>query len=237
MSTLAHYLEDEGVATTLIGLVRNHVERVQPPRALWVPFELGRPVGAPNEPAFQRRVLTAALNLLDREDGPVILENFAAQAPNSAPAPGWTCPVDLPAPAAEPDGASLKSEIARVAPHFHAAAAAGSHAGAAGLELDDLATYAARFIDGERPDSPLEGYSTALAFRFVVDDLKAVYLEAAAAGGSANSKQLHEWFWDNTVLARALIATRKRLQASDSRGDNVVANYMVPTAQIARLGL
>jgi hypothetical protein len=39
-----------------ISLVREHTEKINPPRALWVPFELGRPVGPPDEPAFQRRV-------------------------------------------------------------------------------------------------------------------------------------------------------------------------------------
>ena len=61
MSALAHYFEEEGLATTAIALVRHHAERIRPPRALWVPFELGRPLGAPDEPDFQKRVLRAAL--------------------------------------------------------------------------------------------------------------------------------------------------------------------------------
>ena len=51
MSGLAKFLEDEGLATTLIALVREQAADVAPPRALWVPFELGRPFGAPDDGA------------------------------------------------------------------------------------------------------------------------------------------------------------------------------------------
>ena len=68
MSGLAHYIEAEGIPTTSISLVRKHSEEMKPPRALAVPFELGRPFGAPNEPDFQRRVLRAVLDLLERTD-------------------------------------------------------------------------------------------------------------------------------------------------------------------------
>ena len=72
MGGLAHYLEDEGIATTQISLIREHTRQIQPPRALWVPFELGQPLGAPDEPELQLRVLRAVLGLLERETGPVL---------------------------------------------------------------------------------------------------------------------------------------------------------------------
>ena len=61
MSALGHYLESEGLATASISLIRLHTEKIRPPRALWVPFELGRPLGVPDDPAFQTRVLRALL--------------------------------------------------------------------------------------------------------------------------------------------------------------------------------
>jgi len=42
------------------------VERSHPPRALHCEFPLGRPLGRPGDAAFQRRVLVAALRLLER---------------------------------------------------------------------------------------------------------------------------------------------------------------------------
>ena len=65
MSALGHYIEEEGIATVAIALVRPQAERTRPPRALWVPFELGRPFGPPNDPAFQKQVILAALRLLE----------------------------------------------------------------------------------------------------------------------------------------------------------------------------
>ena len=77
MSALGHYLEERGLATAAISLIRPQTENTKPPRALWVPFELGRPFGPPSDPAFQRRVVLAALRLLEREDGPVLIEDFS----------------------------------------------------------------------------------------------------------------------------------------------------------------
>ncbi len=101
--------------------MRENTERMQLPRFLWVPFELGRPFGAPNEPAFQRRVLRAALALLERDDGPVILEDFPDEAPVAlAPADteGWACPVSFHAPTdGEPELVrETLAEIERLAP-------------------------------------------------------------------------------------------------------------------------
>ena len=69
------------MATTGISLIREQTEAMRLPRFLWVPFELGRPFGAPNESEFQRRVLLEALELLERSDGPVVLADFADDAP------------------------------------------------------------------------------------------------------------------------------------------------------------
>ena len=64
VSALAHMLETRGTPTVAIGLVRPHLEQVRPPRGLWTPFQLGRPLGEPGDAIFQRRVLLQALNLL-----------------------------------------------------------------------------------------------------------------------------------------------------------------------------
>ena len=68
MSALAHLIEQRGIATTTIGIIRVHMEKVRVPRGLWVPFELGRPLGEPEDAAFQHRVVMAALALLERTD-------------------------------------------------------------------------------------------------------------------------------------------------------------------------
>jgi hypothetical protein len=66
-----------------------------PPRALWVSFEMGRPVGVPGDAAFQTRVLLAALKLLEADAGP-LLEDFPEDAPVSdTPVSALACPVSF----------------------------------------------------------------------------------------------------------------------------------------------
>ena len=114
MCAVGHFLEEEGIATVSISLVRPHVEAIKPPRSLWVPFELGRPLGVPNDQNFQREVLLAALNLLTSEKGPVLLEDYPKDAPKvEVDMTGWACPVSLKAPPANSDSyeAALLEEI------------------------------------------------------------------------------------------------------------------------------
>ena len=116
MSGLGHYLESEGIATVCIALVREHAAAMRPPRALWVPFPLGRPFGVPDDAAFQRRVLEAALALLDRPAGPV-LEDFPDDAPGEPVEveESAVCPVSFAGVPAEADlGARVAAEVERL---------------------------------------------------------------------------------------------------------------------------
>jgi hypothetical protein len=72
-------IEAQDVSTICLSLYRPFTEAAKPPRALWVPFPFGRPFGAPNNKAIQRKVIHAALKLLRRERGPV-LEELALSA-------------------------------------------------------------------------------------------------------------------------------------------------------------
>jgi len=69
-------IERAGVSTVSISLVREFTEKVRPPRALWVPFPFGRPLGAPHHVKVQQQVILRALSLLAAPAGPV-LEEFA----------------------------------------------------------------------------------------------------------------------------------------------------------------
>ena len=97
MGALGHYLEREGIPTAQVSLIREQTAAIRPPRALWVPFMLGRPLGVPDDPAFQQRVVLAALKLFERDSGPV-LEDFPEDAPAVAAADnleGMVCAVDF----------------------------------------------------------------------------------------------------------------------------------------------
>gem|GEM_PF-54911 len=75
MSVIQREIEKAGVATVSLSLVKEFTQKVRPPRALWVPFAFGRPLGAPGNVKVQRKVLTKAFALLKMESGPV-LEDF-----------------------------------------------------------------------------------------------------------------------------------------------------------------
>ncbi|HQR39980.1 MAG TPA: hypothetical protein PLF26_16455 [Blastocatellia bacterium] len=65
-------IEREGIATVSVSLAERVTRSIKPPRALLVPYRFGYPLGEPDNPGLQRRVISAALALLDRTDVPVI---------------------------------------------------------------------------------------------------------------------------------------------------------------------
>jgi hypothetical protein len=75
---VAAALEREGIATVVIQLLREVAERVRPPRALFVPFLHGYPMGKAEDAAAQHAVLEAALRILeDRSLTPPVLVDYA----------------------------------------------------------------------------------------------------------------------------------------------------------------
>lgn len=72
-------IEYAGITTVSISLLREITEKIRPPRALFVPFPLGYPLGEPNNPDLQTRILRAAFALLLRTDVPV-LEEFSTSS-------------------------------------------------------------------------------------------------------------------------------------------------------------
>jgi hypothetical protein len=76
VSLAAAEIEGAGIATATIVLLREVAEKVRPPRALWVPFPHGYPLGRPNDPAIQRRVVEAALAMLEQPGPPPVLRDF-----------------------------------------------------------------------------------------------------------------------------------------------------------------
>ena len=224
MGALGHYLEAGGVPTTGISLIREHTERIRPPRALWVPFELGRPLGAPNAPAFQRRVVDAALDLLERPEGPV-LEGFLEDAPAAAPEDGaWACPVSLPAPPAGAAGAdvlvaALEAEVRRLRPWYdlHLERTGRTAAGVSGMDPEGVAGFLGAFLAGALPGSPGDDLPAAVRLRFAAQDLRAFLFEAVAAqpgAGAPGSRAFADWFWGETAAGRVLRAVGKVCRGS-----------------------
>ncbi len=246
MSALGHFLEDEGLATTIVSLVRLHSEKTAPPRSLWVKFELGRPLGPPNDPGMQRRVLTAALRLLESDAEPSLIVDFDHDNPETSPDLTWANPVKIPEPAGdftdvEDTRVKLVAELAAVAPYYKLAQEKRGRTtvGVSGLGFDEIAAHVTSFLGAEPAPSPRPDMSAALLLRFAADDLKACYMEAAAsAPGRPSSMQLGAWFWRETVAGKVLVALRAAaLESEDKRFKTVAGSFLVPRVWAAELGL
>lgn len=238
MSALGHYLEEEGLATVAISLIRPQTENTSPPRALWVPFELGRPIGPPGDAGFQRRVVLAALRLLERSDGPVLLEDFPDDDPRWHPDPDWR-PPSIPGGASDQSAVSLAARMPAEVQALNGAhqrwtqQVGRTTVGVSGLPIADAAHYVAEWLRGHSPESPRDGFSAPLELRFAIDDLKAYVLEAGGAGpAKPSSRQLGDWLWDDTATGAALHALRALLLRSEDQRLRLIAeNFIVPGAR------
>ena len=243
MSGLAHILESEGIATVAIALIRKHAEDMKPPRALAVSFELGRPLGAPNEPDFQRRVLRTLLELLAKESGPV-LADFPDEPPGAAPdIGGWACPVNFAAPVDDLSDEdlirqALLQEISLLKPWYEESKqtrGGRTNFGISGKTPEAIAAYIAHMVTArEDTESTIPDTPAHLAFKRMADDMRYYYMEAAIArpDGRASDLEIGNWLWGETTLGKLLIAIRDWAMESEHPGFKALAvTAMVPTHQ------
>ena len=243
MGGLSHILEDEGIPTTQISLIRVHTEKIKPPRALAVPFELGRPLGAPNEPDFQRRVLLEVLKLLERPSGPV-LEDFPDAPPgeDAEEAQGWACPVNFAPPVDDVSDAdlvhqALLQEVNLLRPWYEEAVKTYKRSafGISGKTPDEIARFLADFvIDPEGTPPPIEGETLGVGFKRMADDMRYFYTEAAIARPDQRTRDLEvaNWLWGETTLGKVLIAIRDyAMECEEPSLKPLAVTAMVPTHQ------
>ena len=226
MSGLAHYLEDEGLATVIVALVREHIVSMRPPRALWVPFELGRPFGAPGNADLQRRVLQASLTLLDKKVTAPLLEDFNEATLADGGADGddnWRFP-------GTPDNRSVLAEAASIVPIWQIARErlGKTTLGISGLTPEAAVEFIDRFHSADPMPNP-KGMAPVSRARFSIDDIKAFYFEAALAeGGHPSTQQLYEWFWSGTLTGALLRDFQERARVSDDKNLRLIAGSLVP---------
>jgi hypothetical protein len=218
---LARALEAQGIATTSISMVREHTEKVKPPRALFVPFPFGHALGRPNDPVLQHRVLRAALDLLGEPAGP-ILRDFPDDAePGDQPAAptqasGVTASAQVPV-----DPALETTQMRQYHEQWLARNGCRTAFGLTGIpatRLRGVIRFLQGFADGEDidmverpPDVPLPGF-----IRWCADDLKALYCEGhMAMKPSADGDEIARWFWGETAAGQLLRRVGQRLDASD----------------------
>lgn len=206
---------------------------INPPRALWVSFILGRPFGVPNDAAFQARVLTAALKLLEAPAGPVLVD-YPEDAPTSADdAQGVACPVSFVRAADSNSDAALVREVEELQPWHDRACERRGHSmvGLSKLSPVVAAQALAQFLR-DRTIASIDGLNTGETIKLVCEDLRTYYYEAAAARpGTPNADAIQNWFWRDTACGRAFLALQKICVASsDASLQKLCATSLVPRA-------
>ena len=215
MGALAHYLEKNGIPTTQISLIYEHTQAIRPPRALWVPFPLGRPLGVPGNPSFQREVLLSSLRLLESDQGPV-LETFSKEAPAEASEKAgahtpWTCPVNF-APTANETGPekrirSFLDEVAQLRVWYDLGVKARGRTAMSDFDPETAAGVLCDYLSGNEINLPGRDLPPAVALRLAAHDLKAFYYEAAISrpgAGRPEGDEFADWFWTQTAAANIL---------------------------------
>lgn len=227
MSAVANVLEAAGIATVGIASIRSQAVAARAPRLLYAEFPLGRPLGKPGDPVFQRRVLDAAFALLPRTDTPVLVD-FPEVIVDESDAP-LACSIPL------ADDRALHPAVREVlgvrAAYERQRAATGrtavSRLGGADRVRELVETLAA-IADGAPYDacglSPVELGAAAL-------DIRAYFEEAAVAlaGHVPAARQAESWFYRETHTGEVL--RRARAAISDAGGPRPAWFPMVPTGQ------
>lgn len=219
---------------------------MRPPRTLWVPFSLGRPFGVPNDADFQTGVLSMALELLERPDGPVVLEDFPSDAPVTviSEPQEMFCPVafktSVPADSSELY-AAVKSEMQALTPWYVKSLERQNGRTTVGLSGLDIAE-ALQWIENLRTEKPVQvvgSLTLGQTLRFVAEDLRSWYSEAAIARPAANPDpvEMANWFWGETAMGRLLLYLQP---IAASHGDDEVRligeRSLVPRSQMFRVG-
>ena len=226
MSALSHFLEFEGLSTTGISLVREHTEAMAPPRSLWVPFPLGRPLGAAGDAAFQHRVIAAALGLLARPRGPV-LEDFPDPAPEDGSRQPWSCPVRFPRSVdGRNDTDAARTELAELATWHELATRRRGRTAArtSGLAIDQCLELVIDACQAGETDNVRR-------LKAAIEDLKTHYTEAVTARpGTPPPGAVDTMLWSESALGRLL----RDLAARGSESDDATMRFFAKDSLVPR---
>ncbi|NCG25424.1 MAG: hypothetical protein GWP47_15020 [Actinobacteria bacterium] len=205
---------------------------MKPPRALWVPFILGRPLGQPNDAAFQRRVLRGALDLLERPRGDVpILVDHTEEADGATELDGRACPVNY-APIKH-DGSlanRLADEIVSLATWYELSVERTGRTvfGSAAMTIGEVTDALVAAAEGVVAANT-EQLSTGDMLRLAGEDLKAWVTEAATAQpGNMTAYALKAWFWEQTVAGETLLNAYQSSKTSDNKSWRDQAPVLIP---------
>jgi len=209
VSTLAHVFEAAGLSTVVFASMLEVAEKMSPPRALYCEFPLGRPLGKPSDPAFQRDVLGRGLALLEATEPvlatyPEVIESDEMPMACSMPPrydPNLTPAVD--------EAHGLRAAYDR--------ALAARDVTAVGRAIDADTVPAALEVlhqwgqGASWKEVKLPGKNTVA----VCHDIRTYYEEAATqlvTGPAPGGRAAEAWFFDTTEAGKTLMAARAALK-------------------------
>lgn len=223
---LARVFEAAGLVTVCIAMVREHAEKVKPPRALFVPYPFGFALGKPNDPKLQHRIVAAAFELVDKPQGPALEDFPEDEVPDNLPQSSGV------ARSSARDTNDAADEIAGLRSFYerwvdeHDGRTAVGLSGVPQRRWRGLVRFLEAYTRGEDVDMKERPAHVALPqfIRYCVDDLKAFYYEARMVQKPAMSEpDLHTWFWGETVMGQLIPAVGEHMQASDDPAAKAVA--------------
>jgi hypothetical protein len=212
---------------------------------LWVSFPLGRPLGVPDNSAFQKQVLKSLLALFEETSGPV-LTDYPEDAPNTITdddLTGLACPMrfDVPDGADETLEVAIAREIRELQPWYDLALERRRRTtfGAAGLSIDEVAQTLFGWLSDPPTASDVSERSREDLLKLAVEDLKVFYFEAIAGQPQPISgKPLANWFWGETAAAKLFVALRERCINDPMPERQLIGrNLLVPRDQWSRFGI
>ena len=206
------------MSTTGVALVKEHVERVKPPRMLWVPYAFGNVLGRPGDPIIQHQVMKAAFDLLDAEYVPVLEEFEDDTVPE---------PLLQASDAGRSDaskGLNPADELTSLRPYYERWVEKNGGRTAVGVSgvpqrrfrgvIRFLESYAAR-EDADYDGRP-EDVGVPQFIRYCVDDLKAFYYEARMEQRPGmDDGALHDWYWSETAMSGLIVKLAEVMEQSD----------------------
>ena len=209
MSTLAHVLEENGLATIALGIIEGQIRSTAPPRGLFVDFPLGRPLGKPNDAEFQQRVIDRAFSLLGATE-PVV-EAFDEAIIDEGEVLACAMP-----PIDDPDAHPAIAEARGLRAAYNRTVA--SYDGRIGahrvVQPDDVPAAIESFIRVADGTPWKEAGIPGIPARVTMDIRD--YYEAAAlslADHTPGAFEATRWFLRETEAAKVILAARERMKA------------------------
>ncbi len=219
---------------------------MRPPRSLWVPFPLGRPLGPPGAREFQTDVLRSLLGLFEMqqpEDGSIIVD-YPREAPESGEGEVWACPVSLPQPEQTSEKGvlqtSLDREVELLLPWYEEARRGKLAVGVSGLGVKDvtlLTKLLVQYAFSEKVEVPAgAAWPMPALVKYVADDLKSIYSEATAFQKADDERRvntnpyaLQHWLFGETVLGETLYRVAQRFRESNDKATRELELFLIPT--------